>query len=239
MQAYAASSCGSGGCALTRLWARARHFVETEGVRGLLAGVLRHLDTLRRRVFRNERYVIYEFDTAVSGTLTPRPEIDGLEVAVLERDEDLERLLEHGFRFPPLDPSFRREWLRRGGVAACAFVHRELAHVGWIALSPEARGCCDGLPYHVDFEHGEACWGGAYTWPRFRGRGLHEYQCGTRLQYMSDHGFNRCRDAVRVGNTPSLRGQSWWRPTPCLSGHFIRLLNWTRWREEPYGGTVS
>ncbi len=223
---------------MNHLRARAEHLLRTEGVHGLLAGLGRHVRVVRRSVFCVDRYVIYRFDTDASGLAEQPPDIDGLEVVVLERDEDVERLIGEGFDIPPFHPSFRREWLKRGGVAACAFVHRQPAHIGWVALSADAKGCCDGLPYRVDFEHGEACWGGAYTWPPFRGRGLYAYVCGVRLKYMREHGFASCRDAVEVRNVSSLKGQAPWHPGPCLSGRLVRFLKWTSWREQPYEGAL-
>lgn len=223
---------------MNHLRSRSEYLLRTEGARGLAAGVLRHLRAMRRSVLSVERYVIYEFDTHVSG-VGKQPDIEGLEVVVLEGDEDLDSLVERGFEVPPCHPSFRREWLQRGGVVACAFVQRQLAHVGWLALSAEAKGCCDCLPYDVDFAHGEACWGGAYTWPRYRGRGLYEHVCGVRLTYMREHGFHRCRDAVSVGNTASLKGQAPWHPGPRLSGRLVRIGRWTSWREQPWKGALT
>ena len=77
------------------------------------------------------------------------------------------------------------------------------------------------------------------TWPQFRGLGLYTYLCGVRLKYMREHGFTRCRDAVRSDNVASLKGQAWWNPRPCLSGRFIRVLRWTSWREYPYEGAST
>ncbi len=210
--------------------------LQSEGVPALLSGAPRYLRSLLRSSFSLERYVIFEFDTEVAQPPVPPPEIADLEVVIVEDEEGYRRLVAAGFEVPPFHPSFQPQWLRRGGVAFCAYVHRRLAHIGWVALSAEAKGCCDWLSYRVDFDHGEACWGGAHTWPSFRGLGLYTYVCGLRLQYMREHGFTRCRDAVRIDNVASLRGQAWWHPRPCLTGRFIRVLRWTSWREYPYEG---
>jgi len=224
---------------LTHLRVRTRYLLKTEGLGGLPGAARRLARSLMRSVFCCERYVVYRFDTDVRTDGRRAPNVEGLEVLVLERSDDVERFASLGYDLPAFHPAFRSEWLERGGIAFCALVQRQMAHIAWVALSAGARGCCDALPYHVDFAGGEACWGGSYTWPRFRGLGIYTHVCGLRLRYMHEHGFNRCRDAVRVNNAASLRGQRWWGPMPCLSGRFIRLLNWTRWREEPYEGTSS
>jgi len=212
---------------------RVEYLLRTEGVRGLLSGAVRYVGSMGRRVVSVERFVIYQFETDVGSLPVRCPGIAGLEVVVLERNEDVERLARSGYPVPVYFPTFHRRWLDRGGVAFCAYIDREPAHLAWAAFSKEARGCCDYLPYQVDFEHGEACWGGAYTPRRFRGLGLYTYVCGIRLKYMHEHGYSRCRDAVRVGNHASLRGQGFWNPRPRLSGRFVRCFRWTRWHEYP------
>jgi hypothetical protein len=218
---------------MNHLRARAAHLLRTEGVRGLVTGAAGHVNEVRRSVLCAERYVIYQFDTDTGCGPLRAPRVDGLEVFVVEREEDLHALAARGFEVPVSHPTLRRGWLRCGGVAFCAYVERELAHVAWVALGDAARGCCDGLPYHVDFEHGEACWGGSYTSRRFRGRGLYTYVCGVRLRYLHEHGWSVCRDAVRVDNVASLKGQGWWNPRPCFGASLVRFFRWTRWREYP------
>ena len=223
------------GCRLSirALRVRVAYLQRTEGPRGVLAGALRRVNGLRRRFFTVERYVLYTFDTDVGALPQRLPPIEGLEVVVLESEADVDALATRGFEVLDFHPSCRREWLRRGGVAFCAYVNLELAHIAWVAMRADARGCCDSLPYHVDFERGEANWGGSYTWPRFRGRGIYAYVCGIRLSYLHEKGYSRARDAVAVRNLASMRGQSWWNPTPCMRGRLVRFLGRSTWRESP------
>jgi hypothetical protein len=218
---------------MKQLGGRAAYLLRTEGVRGLLAGGCRYLASLGLVVFYVERYVVFQFDTDTSALPARRPDMDGLEVFVLERVEDIERLAERGFEVAVFDSARRRGWLQRGGVAFCVYVNRELAHIAWVAMSAAAREFYDQLPYHVDFEHGEAWWGGSYTVRRFRGRGIYTYVCGIRLKYLHEHGFTVCRDAVRADNVASLKGQGWWNARPCVAGRLVHFFKWTRWREYP------
>ena len=210
------------------LRARAEYLLKTEGLLGLLGGARRRLRAVRRSWFTREDYIVYRFETEVASLPSRLPEVAGLDVVVLESLEDVQRLVEQGYDVPLFHPAVQVRWLRRGGVAFCAFVDRRLAHIAWVALREDARGCCDGLPYVVDFAQGEACWGGSYTWPPFRGLGLYTYVCGLRLRYLHVRGFHACRDAVAVRNLASQRGQGWWQPQPCYVGRFVRVLRWTR-----------
>lgn len=216
---------------MKHLRARAAYLLRTEGVRGLLASGCRYLASLGLAVFYVERYVVFRFDTDTSAFPVRRPDIDGLEVFVLERVEHVERLAERGFDVTLFDSGRRRRWLQSGGVAFCAYVNRELAHIAWVAMSAAAREFYDELPYDVDFEHGEAWWGGSYTGSWFRGRGIYTYVCGIRLKYVHEHGYHSCRDAVRMDNVASLKGQGGWNPRPRVAGRLVHFFKWTSWEE--------
>ncbi len=82
--------------------ARATHLLRSEGVRGVLAGCLRWIAGLSKTVFSIERYLICQFDTDASSLPERRPQIEGLEVAVLESEEDADSLSERGLPEPVL-----------------------------------------------------------------------------------------------------------------------------------------
>jgi hypothetical protein len=111
------------------LRARAAHLLRKEGIRGLVTGAAGHVNEVRRSVACVERYVIYQFDTDSGYGALCAPGIDGLEVVVLEREEDLNAVAARGLEVPVSHPTLRRGWLRCGGVAFCAYVNNELAHV--------------------------------------------------------------------------------------------------------------
>jgi GNAT superfamily N-acetyltransferase len=221
---------------LGRLRARAGYLLRTEGVRGLMAGGFRSLRLLRRKVARYSRFQVFEWDTNRADVDSHRPAIDGLETVVLECDKDFEALSARGFETPVASPLFTPVWLSRGGVAFCAFVDGRLAHIQWVATAPSARGCCDGLPYRVDFAQRETCWGGAYTWPGFRGRGIFTHVCGLRLDYLRERGYRSCWNAVAVSNIRSLRAQAHWNPKLRMTARYVRFLRWKRWTEQPLSG---
>ncbi len=210
---------------------RAAYLLRNEGFAGLVAGGGRHARIVARRVARAEKFYVYEFSTARNAQESFKPHIAGLNVVVLESDEDVAGLIRRGFEAPTPHPLFRVSWLLRGAVAFCAYVNGHIAHIQWLAVSASARPCCDGLPYAVDFEHGVACWGRAYTWPAFRGLGIFTYMCGVRLRYLRERGYPACRSAVRVSNQPSLKAQAHWNPTICAVGWSFRLFGWRKWRE--------
>ena len=68
---------------------RAVDLLQTEGLAGLVADVLRHADVVRRSILCLERCVVYRFETGVAASRVTISSIGGPGVEVLERDGDL------------------------------------------------------------------------------------------------------------------------------------------------------
>ena len=48
-----------------------------------------------------------------------------------------------------------RRNLDKGAIAFCIFVNGEVAHIGFVAMSEEAKNTVDHMPYKVDFSNNE------------------------------------------------------------------------------------
>jgi hypothetical protein len=81
---------------MRHLKARTAHLFRTEGVRGVLAGARRRLRGMRRALFTVERYVIFSVETDVRTLPSRRPDVDDLEVVVLESEDDMRGLFSRG-----------------------------------------------------------------------------------------------------------------------------------------------
>jgi len=215
---------------------RACHLTRTEGLTGLAAGVARSVHHCRRRILCTEKFVIYATDTSAYKTGLALPPIDGLEVHILQNETDVERLVQGNYEDVRnvVRPAGRR--LRQGAVGFCAFVRREVAHVAWVALSATAKQSFDVLPYPVDFQGGEACWGGALTTRRFRNRGIYRYVMAWRLRYCHEQGYPVLVDATAVDNVASLKSQGTYDPAVRSVGYYRRILWTSNWTEQFLGG---
>ena len=113
------------------------------------------------------------------------------------------------------------------------FVGQELAHEGWVALTEEAKRQVDSLPYDVDFLNKEACTGGTYTKPKYRGKGFMVYSYYKRLEYLRDIGVVKSRNAVCISNIASQKAHAKLEPTICARARYWKILRWEFWRETP------
>jgi hypothetical protein len=98
-------------------------------------------------------------------------------------------------------------------------------------LSAESKHLIDPLPYRVDFQNGEACTGGAYTIPRFRGKGIMTYGDCKRLKCASERGITMFRYSVDTDNSASQAVHAKFHPKIYAKGTMLRILGLTFWRE--------
>ena len=126
----------------------------------------------------------------------------------------------------------RRRWRRaeRGleheGVAFCVFVGRELAHIGWVAFTKEAKDTFDPLPYRVNFSDNQACTGGTWTEPKFRGQGLMTYIYFKRFEFLRQMGIKTTRNAVETDNISSQKVHAKFGLTVLAEARYLRLIYW-------------
>jgi GNAT superfamily N-acetyltransferase len=211
---------------------RFTRLLRTEGLPGLCRGLGRLLRKVRRAVLAVEEYYLHEIPLLAFGDQSVSlPDVDGFEVHVVESVGDANRLAALGYEdFRGLFPQADRR-LAAGAVAFCAYVDRLVAHIGWVALTREAKRTFDDLPYRVDFDRGEGCSGGSWTCPLYRNRGLYSWVMGARLRYLRDRGCRICRNATLVKNTPSRRGQRHYQPEVVATARYVRIAGWVSWKE--------
>ena len=184
---------------------RAGALVRKEGFRGLLGGLGRFAGTLTQKVYRNERFRLYELRVDEAGPILLSAPFEGVELHVIETREDAYRLVAQGYEDVILGNPHHARRLNSGSIAVCAYVSREFASIDWMAFSETAKRSFDKLSYGVALEKGEVYTGGAFTAMSFRGLGIATYRFGHELCYMRDHGCRLCRNGIAIDNVPSQR----------------------------------
>jgi len=216
--------------------AKARQVYQSEGGVALL-----------RRVFRFLVYCVFEYRTyylyaeGIDDLRLPSesdvlPKVDDFTLKVVATNREADELDDGGLQLRSYVPHSTRR-LDTGAIAFCFFVGRELAHVGWVALTQEAKDALDEPPYRVDFSNGEACAGSIWTNPRHRGRGIRSYNSLKRLEFLRDAGIRTKRAAIAKGNVASQKGRTRLSlPGPHAEARYLRLLWWRSWKERPLAG---
>lgn len=213
----------------TALFRRARHIFQTEGLIPLLRTAFNFLAPY---LFQYDTYYLYEHVIKERKEADFMPTIQGFTVHIVTSNEQADKLAADGFD-PRSHSVYSRGRLDKGAIALCIFVGRELAHIGWMAMSQEAKDTFDSLPYKVDFSHKEACTGATVTIPKYRGNGLMTYGYFKRFQYLWERGITISRNAVATNNIASQRVHAKFGPRIYARARYLKVLKWKFWKETP------
>jgi len=208
---------------------RAREILRTEGLLPLLG---QGFVFLAGYLFRYESYYLYEHTLEEKDESDFLPKTGDFILKVVSTNQQADELAVAGLDFGSHLLSARRK-LDKGAVAFCFFINDELAHIAWLAMSQGAKNSFAPLPYQVNFSDKQGCTGGAWTHPRYRGRGLMVYAYFKRLQFLWENGFKSSRNAVNVANLVSRKAQIRLGPRMYAKARYFKILWWDSWRETP------
>ena len=215
---------------------RAFNLLRTEGLISLLRHTGSFAAYLGSRIVLSRTVYLYEHSLVPRERSKFLPRLDSWELRVLHSNEDAERVAAEGFEDFRDAFVFARRSLETGAVAFCVYCGTELVHVGWLAVDARGRTAVDRIPFDVAFDEGQACTGGTYTKPTFRGKGLMPYGYFERFEYLRARGFTSSRNSVEVDNVASHKAHAKFNPTIYGVGWYRRVLGRTYWRAEALPG---
>jgi RimJ/RimL family protein N-acetyltransferase len=222
---------------LKSLFTRALRKLKTKGVAALLRSAVAfaygQFNLLSRYCFGYYVVYLYEHTMKARSEAEFLPAMQDYVLKIVSNNQQADELGQNGFQ------DFRQSWqtakrgLETGGTAFCIFSGRELVHIGWVATTNEAKDTFDLLPYRVDFSSHEACTGGTWTSPKYRGQGLMKYIYFKRFQYLRENGIKISRNAVDVGNVASQKVHAKFGPRIYARARYLRLGKWYLKKETP------
>ena len=216
-------------------WERAKYIYQTEGLFQLLRLII---SFAKGRFFRYENYYLYEYTLKERKEADYLPRVQGLLFKMVCTNKQADDLASVGLDFR-LHFIKARLGLEKGAIAFCFFVDKELAHIGWVAMNKEAKNTFDALPYKVSFLDKQACTGGTWTNPKYRGKGLMVYGYYKRFQFLREMGIFSSRNAVSVGNIASQQAHARFGPKVYSKARYLKVLCWESWEETPTASGFS
>lgn len=211
------------------LLSRAKYLYQTEGLVRLLR---RGVAFLARYFFQFETYCLYEHRLEEMNEADFMPRIRDFNFKIISTNQQADELTAEGFESLSQD-GIHRNRLDKGAIAFTIFIARELAHIGWVAMSEEALRSIIGRPFHVDFSNNNAYNGGAVTDPKYRGMGLHTYSLFKSLQFQRERGFTASRILTTKSNVASRRVLVKLGYNMYAEDHYLKILCWESWKEKP------
>jgi len=155
---------------------------------------------------------------------------------VLHSNTDADAVVAEGLEDLRMSFIYATRSLNNGAIAFCVYVETKLVHVGWLAVDAQGKRAVDRMPFEVAFESGQACTGGTYTNPRYRGKGLMPYGYYERFEYLRARGFTSSRNSVEVDNIASQKAHARFDPTIYGLGRYRKVLWWHSWQVEQLPG---
>ncbi len=160
------------------------------------------------------------------------PRIRDFDFKIISTNQQADELTAEGFESLSQD-GIHRNRLDKGAIAFSIFISRELASIGWVAMSREALQSIIGLPFHVDFLNNNAYSGGAVTNTKYKGMGLQTYSIIKRLQLQRERGFTAARTLTTKSNVASQRTIVKSGYNMYAEAHYLKILCWKTWKEKP------
>lgn len=160
------------------------------------------------------------------------PKIESVTHRIVETVQQLDELSKEGFDLSLLDINQSRHRLERGAILSLVFVDHELGNQGWLALTKEAKKSFNRYNYRVDFTNHEACSGGAWTNPKYRRHGLHDYASYEIKQFLIAKGAIRSRSIVLSNNIAGQRSTVKAGAKLVAEADYVRIFGLQFWKEK-------
>ena len=184
-------------------------------------------------LFQYRVYYLYEHMMKERNEADFLPRIKDFTFKIVSTSQQADELAADGFDLPEDMLTNTKRRLDKGAIAFCVFAKGKLAHIGWVAMTEEAKSSIEPLPNEVDFSNKQAWNGGTATMPGYEGRGLMTYVLFKRLQFFQKKGIISSRGAIRTSNIASQRVNAKFNPKVYAKGRYLNILWWKSWKERP------
>ncbi len=216
------------------LYKEASRVRRTEGFARLLRrGLAFALNTLYEyRAYYLSEYSLENIRGLDEAEFAPR--VSDLSFRVVMGNREADELEAAGYHFRPYATHFDPgKALDSGAVAFCLFAGRELAAMGWGAMTQQAFASLNERPIKIDFSKGDAFTGAIWTNPKYRRMGLRTYRTFKLRQFLLEQGAVMTRGAIAKENVAAWTGLAKIHSTIYGEARYLRVLWWKWWRERP------
>jgi len=207
---------------------KAREILKTEGLVSLLGRGIRFLV---KPLF--EYRVVYLYENTLEDfrnlkEIDFKPKVDNFTLKIVSTNQEADRLEAEGFEFR-LRAENSQQLLDKGAIAFCIFVGRELANIGWIRMTEEARDTSNKMK--VDYQNNEVQGGFAWTNPKYRRLGFQRYGAFERRRFAFSRGITTYRTYIDKSNIASQVATSKvFRKYG--EGRHLKIAWWRFWKEK-------
>lgn len=189
--------------------------------------------------YENKTFFLYEckiqqHDKANEKVFLPRPKNYCLKI--ISSKEQIEDVIREGFDISYIAGDRRFKLINKNFLEFLVFVEKELAAIGLIAITEEAKNTFNPQRYKVDFANGEVCGGAVFTIPRFMAKNLVTYLVYSSCEYLAQTDKKVLKSIIETKNTTMQKIIKKVYPDCQVStrAHYLRIFGLKFWRERPY-----
>jgi len=160
------------------------------------------------------------------------PKVQDFTLKIVATNQQAGELAAQGINLSSLVINTRQR-LSKGAIAFCVLIDGELAYVGWVAITEEAKKSLTSLPIRVGFSSNEAYTGAVVTKPKYRRMGLMGYVYFKKLQFLREMGMIAVRTVVAANNVAVQQLYNKLGAGRYAEARYLKFLWWDSWRETP------
>jgi hypothetical protein len=209
---------------------RGIYVLQKEGARTFLSQVFSFLVGF---FYSRGSYYIYEKTLTKNEKYQFNTKLQNTTIKIISAPEEFEQLVSDDYDFKMI---LFKDKLKKGTLAFCIFLNKELIQVTWVALNERAKKELNQLPYKVEFNKKEVYSGTTYTKPCYKGKNLLVYTYSHILPYLAQRGMVKDKFTIEVNNISSQKAHAKFNPIIIGKGHYLKILWWEFWKEEPIKG---
>lgn len=214
------------------LFYKAKYIYQQEGFASLLK---KTFNVIPRLFYERGTYYLRTEILRRKNEIDYLPRIKNYILQIVTDTEKLSELIADGYDLSLLNISQAMYRLNKGAKATLISVDKELAYIGWMAMTEEAKSTFNNYPYKVDFDNGEVCIGDTLTNPKYRRLGLHTYAMFKQGEYLILNGAKKLITIILADNTVSLSAVEKHQVETIKKARYIRILCLKFWKEVPIG----
>jgi hypothetical protein len=196
---------------------------------GWIALTMQVFNFVSQRLFQYGNYYLYEHIMTERNEADFLPKFKNFTAHMVTSAQQGDELKAQGYNIYTNSINTRNR-LDKGAIAFCVFIEKDLAHIGWSALTEKGMESFEPFPYRVNFDKQEACTGGTETVTKYEGHGLMTYGYFKRFQFLYEKGTLISKNLVGVNNTASQKVHSKFIPLTRTKTRYIKILWWHNWK---------
>ena len=152
---------------------------------------------------------------------------DDFENIIISNTNQIINLINNEYKFNNWNIDYIKKLLKNNCIAVTFFENKNLAQIRWISLSHKSKKYIENWPIKINWEN-EACWGNAFTLPKYRNKGLNKLSITSCIVYLKSIGKKNVFFTVQKRNLANIKSYYKYNTINIYEGYYFyfnRFLN--------------